>query len=332
MADAAFFDVYAGPFSEGAALVGLLLVAAGVVYLGRGWRATVSGLALAGSGGFLAILSKEQYLVLAAPICLTMVLASADGIGSWRALRRFRNRQWAAAVAVAALLAIFTAGYLPGTTPVPTASGSSTSRPSISSSPNRHQQANAPAELRALGLPASWARYAGHYYWDSGSVRTNPTLPRYYGQLTDTNIAHYLITHPGRSSASGSAPRSRRRSSGSPRWAITRRLRGIGRAPGVPGSGGDVADAPAAGWARLRVVHPSVGLHGRGSSDCAAASAPRALAPGRRRDGGVHDACARWSRSSRRLTLPAYPPPGTWSARTWLPCWRSRWRWRWLPR
>ena len=51
--------------------------------------------------------------------------------------------------------------------------------------------------FRALGLPVSWARYAGHYYWDTGSVRTNPTLPRFYGKLTDTNIAHYLITHPG---------------------------------------------------------------------------------------------------------------------------------------
>jgi len=38
--------------------------------------------------------------------------------------------------------------------------------------------ANAPAGLRALGLPASWAKYAGHYYWDKGSVRNNPLLPR----------------------------------------------------------------------------------------------------------------------------------------------------------
>ncbi|HEX3388577.1 MAG TPA: hypothetical protein VHT94_06040, partial [Streptosporangiaceae bacterium] len=83
IADAAFFDVFAGPFSEPAALVGLMLVAAGVVYLGRGWRLTVFGLIVAGSGGFLAILSKEQYLVLAAPICLTLVLAGADR-GPWR--------------------------------------------------------------------------------------------------------------------------------------------------------------------------------------------------------------------------------------------------------
>jgi hypothetical protein len=197
MADAAFFDVYAGPFSEGAALVGLLLVAAGVVQLGRGWRATVAGLALAGSGGVLAILSKEQYLVLAAPICLTLVLASADQ-GSWRGLRRFRNRQAGVAVLVAGLLAILTAGYM------------TWNYTSHYGQRLEHIQAvdfiftdivtkkqDAPAELRALGLPVSWSRYAGHWYWDGGSVRTDPTLPRYYGQLTDTNLAHYLITHPG---------------------------------------------------------------------------------------------------------------------------------------
>jgi len=38
MADAAFFDVYASPFSEPAALVGQLLVTVGVLYLGRGGR------------------------------------------------------------------------------------------------------------------------------------------------------------------------------------------------------------------------------------------------------------------------------------------------------
>ena len=198
MADAAFFDVLGGPFSEGAALVGLLLVAAGVVYLGRGWRSTLYGLALAGTGGFLAILSKEQYLVLAAPICVTLVLASTAGVGGWRGLRRFRNRQVGAAVAVAVLLAIFTAGYL--TWNYTSHYGKRLEHiqaVDLIFTDIVTKQSNAPAELRALGLPVSWARYAGHYYWDTGSVRTNPTLPRYYGKLTDTNIAHYLITHPG---------------------------------------------------------------------------------------------------------------------------------------
>jgi hypothetical protein len=197
VADAAFFDVFAGPFSEPAALVGLLLVAAGVVYLGRSWRLTVLGLVLAGSGGFLAILSKEQYLILAAPICLTLVLASA-GPGAWHGLRKLRTREAQAALVVAMLLAVLAGTYVGW---------------NFTSSYGKRLQhiqavdmiftdivtkrATAPAELRTLGLPVSWARYAGHYYWDSGSVRTNPLLGRYEGRLTDATIAHYLLTHPG---------------------------------------------------------------------------------------------------------------------------------------
>jgi hypothetical protein len=197
VADAAFFDVFASPFSEPAALVGLLLVAAGVLYLGRGWRSTRYGLVLAGSGGFLAILSKEQYLILALPICVTLVLAST-GPGTWRGLRRFRTREAKAALLVSGLLALLTATYL------------GWNYTSHYGRRLEHIQAvdmiftdivttpaNAPAGLKALGLPASWAKYAGRYYWDKGSVRTDPLLPRYYGQLTDTNLLHYLLTHPG---------------------------------------------------------------------------------------------------------------------------------------
>ena len=193
IADSAFFDVFGGPFSEPAALVGLLLVAAGVVYLGRGGRGTVVGLVLAGAGGFLAILSKEQYLVLAAPICLALVLATMG-----RGRRRFRTREAAAGLLVAAALAVCAGGYWAWDA---TSSYGQrlhhiqavdmiftdivTSRPA------------APAQLRALGLPASWARYAGDYYWDTRSVRFSPLYRRYENKLTDGNITRYLLTHPG---------------------------------------------------------------------------------------------------------------------------------------
>jgi hypothetical protein len=211
MADAAFFDVNAGPFSDPAALIGLLLVAAGVVYLGRGWRATLPGLALAGSGGLLAILSKEQYLIWAVPICLTLVLASADRAAGREGradgdrgerlsrLSRFRTRQTGAAVAVAALLAVAAGGYW---------LWDHTSR--FARHLHQEQAVNmifedivnghdrAAADLRALGLPASWAKYAGDYFWKNVSVRTDPLYARYQGKLTDGNIASFLVTHPGR--------------------------------------------------------------------------------------------------------------------------------------
>jgi hypothetical protein len=154
------------------------------------------GLILAGTGGFLAILSKEQYLVLAAPICITLVLAAADR-GPSRGLRRFRSQQATAAVLVAAALALM--------------SGACAIWDYTSSYGQRlhhiqavdmlftdivTKRATAPAQLRALGLPVSWARYAGHYYWDTTSVRQSPLYPRYAGQLSDANITHYLLTHP----------------------------------------------------------------------------------------------------------------------------------------
>jgi hypothetical protein len=197
LADAAFFDVFASPFSEPAALVGLLLVAAGVLYLGRGWQATVAGLVLAGFGGFLAILSKEQYLILAAPICVTLVLASARG-GPWRGLRRLRTREVRAAAVVAGILVALTAAYAAWNYTSPYGRRLEHVQAvdmiftDIVTTP-----ADAPAQLRALGLPVGWAKYAGHYYWHPHSVRTSPLLTRYERLLTDVNIAHYLITHPG---------------------------------------------------------------------------------------------------------------------------------------
>ena len=122
-------------------------------------------------------MSKEQYLVLAAPVCITLVLASTDH-GSWRGLSRFRNRQSAAAAVVAAGLAVLAGAYA--------------AWDYVSSYGQRlhHIQAvdmiftdivtrrgTAAAQLRALGLPVSWARYAGHYYWDttrSGRARCTP--------------------------------------------------------------------------------------------------------------------------------------------------------------
>jgi hypothetical protein len=197
IADAAFFDVFAGPFSEPAVLVGLMLVAAGLVYLGRGWRLTVSGLILAGSGGFLAILSKEQYLVLAAPIGIALVLAGA-GRDAGRGWRRFRTREATASAVMALVLAVIAGSY---------ALWDYTS----SYGQRLHhiqavdmlftdivtRRATAPARLRALGLPVSWARYAGHYYWDKTSARQSPLYARYAGQLSDGNITHYLLAHPG---------------------------------------------------------------------------------------------------------------------------------------
>ena len=199
VADAAFFDLYASPFSEPAALIGLLLVAAGVVRLGQGRRETIFGLTLAGSGGFLAVLAKQQYLILAVPICLTLVLASRDR-RSGQGPRRFWTARTRAAVITAVILATMTAAY---------ASWDQASN--FATLLHRQQvvdvvfsdivtahDAHARADLAALGLPASWAKYAGTNSFSSVSVRNDPLYPRYEAELSDGTIAHFLLTHPRR--------------------------------------------------------------------------------------------------------------------------------------
>jgi hypothetical protein len=199
MADAAFFDTYASPYSEGATLIGLLLLAAGLIYLGRGGWASVAGFVLAGSGGYLTILSKEQYLPLAAPICVGVLLA-AVARDRRRGPGRVLTRRMAAAVLAIGIIGAASVAY---------------AQQDASSPYTRqlHQEqvvdvifgdiANQPGAtpfdartLRALGLPDAWAEYSGNTFWSKHSVYDSVLYPQFADKLTDTNLAHYLLTHP----------------------------------------------------------------------------------------------------------------------------------------
>jgi hypothetical protein len=199
VADSTFFDVFASPYSEPAALVGVLLVAAGVLYLGRDRRTSLRGLALAATGGFLVVLAKEQYVVLAVPICLTLVLAAAnrDG-GPW--LSRFRAPQVKAAATVATVLAVSAVAYQVWNAHSPYGVRTQPMRAVdtiFEHIVNRADKTKA-ADLRALGLPASWSKYAGTYYWGPVSVRSDPLYHRYEHKLTDSHMALYFLTHPSK--------------------------------------------------------------------------------------------------------------------------------------
>jgi len=198
VADAAFFDLFASPFSEPAAIAGLLLVSAGLVYLGRDRRASTRGLVLAGAGGFLVILTKEEYLFLAVPICLALVLASAsrDRGPGWR---RFRAPQTEAAIAVAVVLGLSAAAYQVANTHSSYGKRTQPMR-AVDTIFEHIVSRNDPTkatDLRALGLPVSWAKYAGSYYWSRTSVRNDPLYQRYEPKLTDAHMARYFLTHPG---------------------------------------------------------------------------------------------------------------------------------------
>jgi hypothetical protein len=202
MADAAFFDTYASPYSEGATLTGLLLVTAGLLYLGRGPLGLAFGLVLSGAGGYLAILSKEQYVVLVVPVCVAIVAASASR--ARRGFGRLLTARTAAGGLVAALLVIGALAYVhqDGTSPyAATLHQEQVVDVIFEDIVNGHD--NARADLAALGLPGSWARYAGDSFWAPHSAYHDPLYPRYSRRLTDATLARFLLTHPADAIAIG---------------------------------------------------------------------------------------------------------------------------------
>jgi hypothetical protein len=195
MADAAFFDTYASPYSEGATLTGLLLVAAGIFYLGRGPLGFTLGLLLTGGGGYLAVLSKEQYLLLVIPVGAVLLAASASR--SNRGLARLLTARVAAATIIGCLLVAGAVGYTRLDTSSPyTATLHQEQVVDVIFTDIVNGHDNAAADLRALGLPASWARYAGTNFWAPHSVYHDPLYPRYASKLADANLVRFLITHP----------------------------------------------------------------------------------------------------------------------------------------
>jgi hypothetical protein len=196
MADAAFFDTYASPFSEGATLTGLLLVAAGAIYLGRGPLGFTFGLAATGAGGLLAALSKEQYVPLVLPICVMLVVASASR--TRRGLSRLLTRRSAAAVLAAGMLGAAAAAYVhhDATNSYAQLLEREQVVDTIFEDIVTGPSAAAAADLRELDLPARWTEYAGTDFWTTPTVADDPQFAQYASKLTDANLVRFQLTHP----------------------------------------------------------------------------------------------------------------------------------------
>ena len=187
MADAVFFDTFASPYSEGATLTGLLLVTAGLVYVGRGGLASAAGIVLAGAGGYLVVLSKEEYVALVVPVGAGLLLAAlvrrrrregpaveaGEGLAGGRGGRRLTG-QLAAASLVAALLAAGAVAYArqDASAPYTRLLHQEQVVDVIFSDivPKRIAVTQAGARLAGAGPAPSWQQYAGHDFWSRPSV------------------------------------------------------------------------------------------------------------------------------------------------------------------
>jgi hypothetical protein len=200
VADSAFFGYFAAVLGEGAAFLGLLLIVGGLLLTAReGWW-SYAGMAVTLAGGVLAVNAKVQTLTILPILALAVFLIRP---GTLRGPKR-----WAAAVLVVGALGAVTLSAQQSVEPARAPDGTYSEFPGDDSREinvfnsvflnivdGKH---DTQADLAALGLPPSFAQYAGNGWWHPHPATMDPLYARYRGQLTRENVVAYFASHPGR--------------------------------------------------------------------------------------------------------------------------------------
>jgi hypothetical protein len=198
--DSAIFGYFAAVLGEGAAFLGLLLAAGGLLLTGREGRWSHAGMAVTLVGGVLAVNAKVQTLTIL-PILAAAVLLVRPG--TLRGARR-----WVAAALVIGALGAVTLVAQQSVEPAVAPDGTVAERPGDDSREinmfnsiflnivdGRHDTR---ADLAELGLPPSFAQYAGNGWWHPHPARIDPLYPRYRELMSRHNVVAYFASHPGR--------------------------------------------------------------------------------------------------------------------------------------
>lgn len=200
VADSAFFGYFASVLGEGAAFLGLLIAVGGLLAAARpGWWHYAGG-AVTLAGGIIAVNAKVQTLMILPLLALAVLLVRPEG--------RHGLKRWLPAVFVVAALAGGTAYAQQTVEPAKLPDGSLAERPGDDSREinmfntifltivdGRH---DTEADLAALGLPASFAQYAGNGWWHPRPATLDPEYPKYRDQISRRNVVEYFATHPWR--------------------------------------------------------------------------------------------------------------------------------------
>ena len=200
LSEAAFADYAASPFTETAALYGMLVFAVAGVAVAVRARGYHAAYLVAWASAVLAVGAKTETTTLALPLAVFLG-AHRFPLGG--------GRGWSSG------------RLIPG---VCVLSLAMTMYWSLSREPLNDVRANPGNELTmtimpmvsdpgdaaaGLGLPRSFGRYSGTIWWGAHPIENDPAYPRYASRFTQANLAHYLIGHPGltaRIFASGAGP------------------------------------------------------------------------------------------------------------------------------
>ena len=200
LSEAAFADYAASPFTETAALYGMLVFAVAGVAVAVRARGYHAAYLVAWASAVLAVGAKTETTTLALPLAVFLG-AHRFPLGG--------GRGWSSG------------RLIPG---VCVLSLAMTMYWSLSREPLNDVRANPGNELTmtimpmvsdpgdaaaGLGLPRSFGRYSGTIWWGAHPIENDPAYPQYASRFTQANLAHYLIGHPGltaRIFASGAGP------------------------------------------------------------------------------------------------------------------------------
>jgi hypothetical protein len=200
LSEAVFADYAASPFTETAALYGMLMFAvAGVAAAARA-RGYHAAYLVAWASAVLAVGAKTETTTLALPLGLFLGAHRFPAGG---------GRGWSGGRLIPGLCVLTLAVTVSW---------------SLSREPRSDVRANSADELTmtimpmvsdpgaaaaGLGLPRAFGRYSGTLWWSAHPIEDDPAYPRYADRFTQANLARYLIGRPGltaRIFASGAGP------------------------------------------------------------------------------------------------------------------------------
>ncbi len=188
-ADSAFFGYFASVLSEGAAFLGMLLLAGGLLLMHRTgpWRYT--GAAVTVLGAMIGINAKSQTLLLIPLFAIALLFVRPEGS---RGLAR-----WALPLAVLAVVGTGTA-LVQGAGDSANAEYREANMYHVVFNGIVDGKHDTTADLAALGLPPEFAKYIGTGWWSANAAWRDPEYAKYRDKISRRNVAQYYLDHPVR--------------------------------------------------------------------------------------------------------------------------------------
>ncbi len=188
-ADSAFFGYFASVMSEGAAFLGMLILAGGLLLMHRTgpWRYT--GAAVTVLGAMIGINAKSQTLLLIPLLALALLFVRP---AASRGLAR-----WALPLAVLAVVGAGSA-LVQGQGDAANAEYREMNTYHVIFNAIVDGKHDTSGDLAALGLPPDSAKYIGTGWWGSDSAPHFAEYQEFRDKISRRNVAQYYLSHPVR--------------------------------------------------------------------------------------------------------------------------------------